>query len=77
MPTVKTFDNIKIDINSRDHPPPHFHAKFAEFEELIEIETLETYAGKMPKVQRKNVTDWAADNKKFLLEIFNKLNPRP
>jgi hypothetical protein len=27
MPTVKTIDNIKIDIYSRDHPPPHFHAK--------------------------------------------------
>ncbi|WP_425342623.1 hypothetical protein [Lunatimonas salinarum] len=51
--------------------------KFAEYEELIVIETLETYAGKMPKVQRKKVTDWVADNKPFLLEIFNKLNPRP
>lgn len=77
MPTVKTIDNIKIDIYSRDHPPPHFHAKFAEFEELIEIETLETYAGKIPKAPRKKVTDWAANNQKFLLEIFNKLNPRP
>ncbi|MCC5930766.1 MAG: DUF4160 domain-containing protein [Cyclobacteriaceae bacterium] len=53
MPTVKTIDNIKIDIYSRDHPPPHFHAKFAEFEELIEIETLETYAGKYPKCREK------------------------
>ena len=53
MPTIKTMDNVKIDIYSRDHPPPHFHAKFAEHEELIVIETLETYAGKMPKVQRK------------------------
>ena len=48
MPTVKTIDNIKIDIYSRDHPPPHFHVKFAEYEELIVIETLDTYAGKMP-----------------------------
>lgn len=77
MPTVKTIDNIKIDIYSRDHPPPHFHVKFAEYEELVVIETLDTYAGKMPKVQRKKVTDWATDNKQFLLEIFNKLNPRP
>lgn len=76
MPTVKLIDNIKIDIYSREHPPPHFHAKYAEFEELIEINTLETYAGKIPKVQRKKVTDWAADNKQFLLDIFNQLNPR-
>jgi len=76
MPTVITIDSIKIDIYSREHPPPHFHAKFAEFEELIEIETLETYAGNIPRMQRKKVTDWAGDNKKFLLDIFNQLNPR-
>jgi hypothetical protein len=76
MPTVTTIDSIKIDIYSREHPPPHFHAKFAEFEELIEIETLETYAGNIPRMQRKKVTDWAGDNKKFLLDIFNQLNPR-
>jgi hypothetical protein len=76
MPTVKTIDTIKIDIYSREHPPPHFHAKFAEFEELIEIETLETYAGNIPRIQRKKVTEWAGDNKQFLLDIFNQLNPR-
>jgi len=76
MPTVITIDSIKIDVYSREHPPPHFHAKFAEFEELIEIETLETYAGNIPRIQRKKVTDWAGDNKKFLLDIFNQLNPR-
>jgi len=76
MPTIKTIDKVKIDVYSRDHPPPHFHAKFAEFEELIEIETMRTYAGQMPKVQRKKVIEWAANNRQFLLDIFNKLNPR-
>lgn len=76
MPTLKIIDNIKIDIYSREHPPPHFHAKFAEFEELIEINSLQTYAGRIPKAQRKKVIDWAAENKKFLLDIFLQLNPR-
>jgi hypothetical protein len=76
MPTVKTIDKIKIDVYSREHPPPHFHAKFAEFEELIEIETLETYAGSIPVIQRRKVTDWAIDNIQLLLDIFNQLNPR-
>ena len=40
------------------------------------IETLETYAGKLPKVQKRKVLDWAAKNKQFLLQIFNTLNPR-
>lgn len=76
MPTIITIDIIKIDIYSREHPPPHFHAKFAEHEELIEVETLKTYAGSLPKVQRKKVIDWAADNKEFLTGIFKQLNPR-
>lgn len=76
MPTIKTIDTIKIDIYSREHPPPHFQAKYAEIEELIVIDSLETYAGKIPRVQRKKVTDRAAENKKFLLDIFQKLNPR-
>ncbi|TCO02710.1 DUF4160 domain-containing protein [Natronoflexus pectinivorans] len=76
MPTIKTIDTIKIDIYSREHPPPHFHAKFAEFEELIEIESFETYAGNIPRMHRKKVVDWASDNKQFLLDIFKQLNPR-
>lgn len=76
MPTLTTIDNIKIDIYSREHPPPHFHAKYAEYEELIIIETLETYAGSLPKTQQKKAMDWAENNKQFLLDIFNQLNPR-
>ena len=76
MPALTTIDNIKIDIYSREHPPPHFHAKYAEYEELIIIETLETYTGSLPKTQRKKAMDWAENNKQFLLDIFNQLNPR-
>ncbi|WP_062128267.1 DUF4160 domain-containing protein [Geofilum rubicundum] len=76
MPTIKIIDFIKNDIYSREHPPPHFHALFAESEELIEIESLQTYIGQIPKPQRKKVVDWARDNQDHLLGIFKQLNPR-
>lgn len=76
MSTIKIIDSIKIDIYSREHLPPHFHILFAEYEELIEIETLKTYVGYVPKTQRKKVTDWAMKNKNYLLEVFKQLNPR-
>jgi hypothetical protein len=75
MPTVKIIDNVKVILYSRDHPPPHIHLKYAEFEELIVIETLKTYAGQIPPIQRKKATDWAAQNKSYLLTVFNSLNP--
>ena len=76
MPTIKIIDAIKIDVYSREHPPPHFHAIYAEYEELIIIETLDTYAGAIPKVQRKKVIEWAENKKGFLLENFSRLNPK-
>lgn len=62
MPTIKTIDSVKIDMYAREHPPPHFHVKYAEHEELIVIETLETYAGCLPKVQRAKVVQWASQH---------------
>lgn len=76
MPTIKIIDSIKVDMYSREHPPPHFHILFAEYEELIEIESLKTYIGYVPKKQRNKVTDWAMNNKNYLLEVFKQLNPR-
>ena len=72
MATIKIIDSIKIDVYSREHPPPHFHALYAEYEELIIIET---YAGKLPIPQRKKVIDWSKSIKEFLLENFKRLNP--
>ncbi len=76
MPTIKIIDSVKIDIYSREHPPPHFHAIYVEYEELIEIESLNTYIGRIPIAQRKKVTHWAKHNKDYLIGIFKQLNPR-
>ncbi|MCP4460611.1 MAG: DUF4160 domain-containing protein, partial [Cytophagales bacterium] len=64
-PTLKIIDSIKIDVYSREHPPPHFHVIYAEYEELIEIKTLVTYVGSLPKAQRNKVIEWAK------IRIFN------
>lgn len=76
MPTIKIIDSIKIDIYSREHLPPHFHAIYAEHEELIEIGSLETIVGKLPSSQRKKVMKWAKERNEFLLENFKRLNPK-
>ncbi|HMO41164.1 MAG TPA: DUF4160 domain-containing protein [Saprospiraceae bacterium] len=70
MPTYFLLDGIKIDLYFDDHAPPHFHAVYAEYEELIEIETLETYQGKLPTKQRKKVINWAKENQGILMEIW-------
>lgn len=77
MPTLDVVNSIKIDVYSRDHLPPHFHALYAEHEILIVIKTLKTYAGSLPVRQHKIVLDWAnrEEIKTSLLENFKRLNP--
>ena len=78
MPAIETVEGVKISIFTHEHNPPHFHASYAESEELIIIETLETYSEKkpLPKKKRRIVIDWAIDKMDWLLKYFNKLNPQ-
>ncbi len=76
MPTIKVIDSVKIDLYSREHPPPHFHAIYADFEALITINDFKIYAGRLPKTQLDKVIDWAKKNQSMLNENFKKLNPR-
>jgi hypothetical protein len=45
MPTISTFYGILIRMFFNDHPPPHFHARYGEFEATVEIGTLEILEG--------------------------------
>ncbi len=76
MPTIYLLNSIKIDIYSREHLPPHFHAIYAEYEILIIIETFETYRGNIPQTQYRQIIDWARDNQEFLMNNFKLLNKR-
>ncbi len=77
MPTLHRINSIKIDVYSRDHLPPHFHALYAGHEILILIKNLETYAGWLPVRQHKIVLDWANSEeiKTYLSGNFKRLNP--
>ena len=60
---------------ARDHNPPHFHAIYTENEELIEIKSLKTYSGRLPKTQRKKVVNWAGKNQDYLMRKWKEFNP--
>jgi hypothetical protein len=73
MPLIHLINSIKILLYSNDHAPPHFHATYNEYSILIVIETLDIYAGSLPKKQLKKVLDWAAANQTFLQEKWDEL----
>ena len=55
MPTVATFDGIKIQFYWDEHPPPHFRAEFGEYRAMIDIEALEIIEGYMPRPHLRKV----------------------
>lgn len=68
MPTVSTFYGILIQIYWQDHPPPHFHALYAEHEALIDMQTLDVIEGGLPRRALALVLEWAQEHRTELLE---------
>ncbi len=65
MPTISRFYGIVVFMNYRDHPPPHFHARYQEYEITVEIESGITQ-GRMPARATQLIYEWAAQNEAAL-----------
>jgi hypothetical protein len=59
MPTISTFYGILIRMYYNDHAPPHFHARYGEFEATVEIETRAVLEGDLPSRALSLVREWA------------------
>lgn len=68
MPTISTFYGIVIQMFFEDHPPPHFHAIYAEFEALVDIRTLEVTRGFLPHRGLALTREWARLHQDELME---------
>jgi hypothetical protein len=51
-----------------EHNPPHFHALYAEYEALIDIQSLEVLEGKLPRRALAMVQEWASEHQAELME---------
>jgi hypothetical protein len=67
-----------------EHAPPHFHAKYGDFEALINIKDFSLMEGKLPPKAFGLVIEWAALHQDQLLmnwnlgidrKTFNKIEP--
>jgi hypothetical protein len=67
---VAVVDGIKIAFYRDEHPPTHFHAKFAEHEAIISIETLKILKGHLPRPQLRKGVAWAEPRRALLREAW-------
>lgn len=52
------FYGITVTMYSSDHAPPHFHARYGEFEAQIVISTGEPLAGQLPIRALRLIREW-------------------
>lgn len=68
MPQISYFLGVIIRMFYRDHNPPHFHAFYADFEGIFDIEKNELIGGELPPRVLGIVTEWTALHQDELLE---------
>lgn len=78
MPEISRFYGIVIQMYFGDHPPPHFHARYAEHQAKIDIDALAVIDGKLPARALGLVIEWAALHQQELREAFERaVNSQP
>ena len=68
MPTISLFYGIMINMFYDDHAPPHFHATYAEYKGIIDIDHLKMIKGNLPRRALELILDWAELHQDELLE---------
>ena len=71
MPAVAEFFGILIFIYYNDHPPPHFHARYGDYEALVQIAPLGIVKGHLRPRALSLVIEWAQIHKDKLLENWS------
>jgi hypothetical protein len=71
MPTVAIIEGVRIRFHADEHPPPHFHAVFAEFAAQIAIENLKVLNGHLPPAKLALVRAWAEPRRDVLKRTWD------
>ena len=67
MPEISRFLGIIITMYYKDHRPPHFHARYGEYEITVNIED-GVVEGRFPKRALNHVMEWYEKYRDALIE---------
>jgi hypothetical protein len=75
MPEISRFLGIIIAMYYRDHEPPHFHARYGDFEITVEVPS-GVVQGKFPKRALEHVLEWYGMHKDELRDNWSLLEQK-
>ncbi len=68
MPEICLFGGIRIIMYYDDHNPPHFHAEYAGYKSLVDIQRGCVIRGALPDRQLKFVLAWCEMHRDELMQ---------
>ena len=76
MPVVSRFFGIVVAFHWEDHVPPHFHAKYADDEAMIDIRTGTVIRGSLARRALSLVDEWRTTHLDELLDDWQRARQR-
>ncbi|HRN69506.1 MAG TPA: DUF4160 domain-containing protein [Promineifilum sp.] len=73
MPELSRFFGIIIRMYYDDHPPPHFHAIYGQYEIQVSIDPIVILNGQLPRRAISMVIEWAAIHQQELMDNWKRL----
>jgi Domain of unknown function (DUF4160) len=64
VPEISRFFGIVVFMNYQDHPPPHFHVRYAERRAIVAIESPAVLEGNLSLRALGLVMEWAAAHRR-------------
>ena len=68
---VGEIKGIKFDVYTRDHNPPHVHAKYDKYEISISLIDFKVLVGNIPEKNKNIAIKWVKKNQDRLLNKWN------
>jgi hypothetical protein len=76
MPEISRYLGITVYMRYRDHPPPHFHVRYAGESAIIAIDTMAILEGRLPARVYGLVAEWGIRNRALLREDWRRASTR-
>ena len=77
MPEISRFFGIVIAMYYAEHDPPHFHARYNEWEAQVDIREGTIIRGMLPSKQARLVLAWTEIHREELLQMWETKEFRP
>ena len=71
MPEISRFFGIVVSMNYNDHPPPHFHVRYAEQKAIVTIDAPMVLEGSLSPRAIGLVMEWATAHREELMADWN------